>query len=134
MSCLPLADSGLGLVFAAFNTFFNLSSAESQRCCFEEVARVLHPAGRFVVEGFVPPPDGMPLRGVSVRDESGEAVTVTASRHDPEHQIIAGEHVEVTPDDVIRRPWLIRYATPGQLDDMAADESGRAGDENQAAG
>ena len=63
----------------------------------------------------------MPLRGVSVRDETGEAVTITASRHDPEHQVIAGEHVEVTPDDVIRRPWLIRYATPAQLDDMAAD-------------
>jgi len=119
MSCLPIADSGVDLVFVAFNTLFNLSSAESQRRCFEEVARVLRPGGRFVVEGFVPPVDGMPLRGVSVRDTTGDAVTVITSRHDPDLQLITGEHVEVTPDDVKRRPWVIRYTSPGQLDDMA---------------
>ena len=120
MSCLPLADSSFGLVFVAFNTLFNLSSAESQRRCFQEVTRVLRPGGRFVVEGFVPPVDGMPLRGVSVRDATEDAVTVTSSRHDPELQLVAGEHVEVTPDEVVRRPWVIRYASPEQIDAMAA--------------
>lgn len=120
MGCLPFVDSSMGLVFAAYNTFFNLSSADAQRRCFAEVTRVVRPGGRFVVEGFVPPPEGMPETGASVRNASDDEVTVTTTRHDPVSQIITGEHVVVSPDDVVRRPWRLRYASPRQLDEMAA--------------
>ncbi len=120
MARLPFGDGSVGLVFAAFNTFFNLGSGEQQSRGFAEAARVIGPGGRFVVEAFVPPLDQMPETGVSVRDESPDSVTVTSSRHDALDQTITGEHVVVTPDDVARRRWSLRYATPDQLDVMAA--------------
>ena len=49
MAELPLAAGRAGLVFAAFNTFFNLPDAAAQRRALTEVARVLAPGGRFVV-------------------------------------------------------------------------------------
>ncbi|NNE11485.1 MAG: class I SAM-dependent methyltransferase, partial [Ilumatobacter sp.] len=42
------------LVFAAYNTIFNLRSARDQAACFASVADVLVPGGRFVVEAYVP--------------------------------------------------------------------------------
>ena len=117
---LPFADSTVAMVFAAFNTFFNLTTEAAQHECMAEAARVLEPSGRFVVECFVPAPEGMPARGASVRDASDDSVTVTTSRHDELTQVINGEHVEVTPEGVVRRPWALRYASPDQLDAMAA--------------
>ena len=120
MSRLPFADSTMQLVFAAFNTMFNLTTELAQRRCIAEAARVLGPSGRLAIECFVPPPDAMPARGASVRHASTESVTVMTSKHDPADQTILGEHVEVTPDRVTRRPWALRYASPDQLDSMAA--------------
>jgi SAM-dependent methyltransferase len=119
MTDLPCADASLGLVFAAFNTLFNLTSARAQQTCFREAARVLEPEGRLVVEGFVPDPDAMPTRATAVRDTTPDRVTVITTRHERSAQLINGEHVEVTPGEVTRRPWMIRYATPGELDEMA---------------
>ena len=47
------------VAFAAFNTFFNLATPDDQRRCLEGVFDLLVPGGVLVIEGFVPPEDGM---------------------------------------------------------------------------
>ena len=42
------------VVFVAYNTLFNLTTAERQQACFDRVADGLAPGGSFVVEAFVP--------------------------------------------------------------------------------
>ena len=49
-----LPDGPFGLVFAAYNTLFNLTDEGAQARCFVDVAERLRPGGRFVVEAFVP--------------------------------------------------------------------------------
>ncbi|MFN6120666.1 MAG: class I SAM-dependent DNA methyltransferase, partial [Actinomycetes bacterium] len=49
-----LPDGPFDVVLAAYNTVFNLTSAERQQACFDQVAARLAPGGRFVVEAFVP--------------------------------------------------------------------------------
>ena len=59
-----LPDGPFGLVFAAYNTLFNLTDEGAQARCFADVADRLRPGGRFVIEAFVP--DDPPPRGDSV--------------------------------------------------------------------
>ncbi|MEZ5165302.1 MAG: class I SAM-dependent methyltransferase [Acidimicrobiales bacterium] len=60
----PLPSGGFAVVFAAFNTFFNLPDDGAQRRCMTHVATALDPGGRFVVEGFIPPGGPRRRRGV----------------------------------------------------------------------
>ena len=115
-----LPDGPFGLVFAAYNTLFNLTDDGAQARCFAEVGRRLRPDGRFVIEAFVP--DDPPRRGdsVTVRSIAADRVVLAISVHDPDHQSAAGQFVELTETDGVRlRPWSIRYSTPAQLDEYA---------------
>jgi SAM-dependent methyltransferase len=64
------------LVFAAYNTLFNLRTVAEQERCFRAVAARLAPAGHFVVEAFVP--DDPPRSGTSV--DVRDLATTRASR------------------------------------------------------
>ena len=108
------------VVFAAFNTFFNLPSDGEQAACLAGCVHLLADDGRLVIEGFVPPSDGMADGGVSVRDVTPNAAVLTVSKHDADAQIIRGQHIELRADGNTMRPWLIHYRTPGQLDASAA--------------
>lgn len=108
------------VAFAAFNTFFNLATPDDQRRCLEGVFDLLAPGGVLVIEGFVPPEDGMTDGGVSVRDITADAAVLTVSKHDPDAQIIRGHHIEMRADGNRMRPWIVRYLTPEQLDASAA--------------
>ncbi|NDH98159.1 MAG: class I SAM-dependent methyltransferase [Actinobacteria bacterium] len=108
------------VAFAAFNTFFNLATPDDQRRCLEGVFDLLAPGGVLVIEGFVPPEDGMADGGVSVRDITSEAAVLTVSKHDPHAQVIRGHHIEMRTDGNRMRPWIVRYLTPEQLDASAA--------------
>lgn len=115
-----LPDGPFGLVFAAYNTLFNLTDEDAQARCFVDVAERLRPRGRFVVEAFVP--DDPPRRGdsVTVRSIAADRVVLSISVADPDHQSAAGQFVELTEAGGVRlRPWSIRYSTPAQLDDYA---------------
>jgi SAM-dependent methyltransferase len=123
----PLGDRRFGLVFVAFNTFFNLSSAAEQQRCLDAVARLLDDDARFVLEAFVPPdehdePDG-PDRTVVPTRLTADRVVLTATVHDRPAQTITGQHIDITEAGTTLRPWKIRYASPTQLDAMA----GKAG-------
>lgn len=117
-----LPDGPFALVFVAYNTLFNLTDDGAHAACFRAVAERLGPGGRFVVEAFVP--DEPPRSGddVSVRTLATDRVVLSVTRHEPDRQSAAGQFVELTEAGGVRlRPWSIRYATPGQLDRLAAD-------------
>ncbi len=116
----PLPDGPWALAFVARNTFFNLASESAQAQCLAEVARVLAPDGRFVLEAFVP--DGSRRRSsVEVREVAADRVVLFVDRHDPDSQQAWSSFVEMTPSGNRFRPCHVRYATPAQLDAMAAD-------------
>lgn len=110
------------LVVCAYNTFFNLGSAEAQAKCFAAVASCLAPGGRFALEVFVP--DEPPRSGTSVgvRDLTADRVVLSVARYDASAQDAHGQFVELTEAGGVRlRPWAIHWSTPAQLDAMAAD-------------
>jgi len=116
-----LAREGpFSVVFAAFNTFFNLPDDRAQQACLAGAATLLADGGILAVEGFVPPSEGLTDGGVSVREVTTDAAVLTVSRHDPEHQLIRGHHIEILTDGNRLRPWQIHYRTPAQLDASAA--------------
>jgi ubiquinone/menaquinone biosynthesis C-methylase UbiE len=120
MATLPV-DGTFAVVFVAFNTFFNLTTQAAQQACLHRVAEVVDPGGYFVVEAFVPPePGSAPDSGVSVRSIEVDHVVLTAARRTPSEQTITGQHIEISEQGIKLRPWVVRYATPQQLDEMAA--------------
>ena len=117
-----LPDGPFALVFVAYNTIFNLLTAERQRACFTAVAERLLPGGRFVVEAFVPDEPARDGDRVEVRTLAADRVVLSISRHDAPTQRADGQFVELTERDGVRlRPWSIRYASPAELDGMARE-------------
>lgn len=118
-----LPDGPFALVFAAYNTLFNLTDEQRQTACIAAVARRLVPGGRLVVEAFVPA-DDTPREAtdtVRVRTLAADRVVLAVSRTDPAAQRVEGQYVEFTAVGGVRlRPWSVRWATPRQLDAMAA--------------
>ncbi len=113
-------DAGFALAFAAYNTLFNLPTAEAQRDCVQAVAARLAPGGRLVVEGFVPADDPTARRDdVAVSRIGTDEIVLSATLHDREAQTITGQHVQITEAGVRLRPWLVRYLLPAQLDEIA---------------
>jgi hypothetical protein len=107
------------VVFVAYNTLFNLLTHDRQQACFAAVREVLAPGGSFVVEAFVPSPQ--PGSQVAVRSLDADRVVLSISVHDGEDQRAEGQFVELTEAAGVRlRPWSIRYASPDELDSMAA--------------
>jgi SAM-dependent methyltransferase len=116
---LDLPDPpAFAVVFAAFNTFFNLDSVDAQRRCMSRVAELLAPEGLFVLEAFVPVEAG-PTGAVAPRRITADEVVLTVSQHEPGAQTITGQHIHVTEAGIRLRPWHLRYAFPEQLDAMA---------------
>ena len=117
------AGGGFRLVFVAFNTFFNVASAEGQLACLRAVARHLQPTGRFALECFVPAESAAPARdAVEVRSVEADRVVLRISRQDPTTQTVSGQHVELSAAGGVRlRPWHLRYAPPAELDRLAAE-------------
>jgi SAM-dependent methyltransferase len=108
------------IVLAADNTFFNLTTEEAQRRCLHRVRSVLAPRGQFVLEAFVPATDA-PASSVEARTVELDQVILTATHHDADAQTVAGQHIELRESGIRLHPWMIRYLTPSQLDQLAFD-------------
>jgi SAM-dependent methyltransferase len=124
MAELDLPGSPLfAVVLVAFNTFFNLATEERQRQCLARVAERLRPGGCFLIEAFVPDSaTGAGIDGaLTPKHITADEVVLSVSQRDRAAQTITGQHVHVTEAGIRLRPWHLRYATPDQLDAMAAD-------------
>jgi len=111
-----------GLVIAAFNTFFLLASPEAQRRCLATTVPLLEPDGRLVIEAFVPAQGVDDVEHIlEPRSVAIDRVVLSVSRHEPMDQLVTGQHIEISEGGIRLRPWVLRYATPAQLDAMAAD-------------
>jgi SAM-dependent methyltransferase len=112
---------GFAVVLVAFNTLFNLADAEAQRRCLAGVARRLRPGGCLVVEAFVPEPDAAtPGGAVTPTVVEADRVVLQVTQSDPAAQTVTGSVVTITEAGIRLRPWRIRWATPAELDAMAA--------------
>ncbi len=117
-----LPDGPFDACLVAYNTIFNLLDDDAQRRCFRQVAARLRPGGRFVVEAIVPDEQAPAGRDVNVRSMTVDRVVLSVSDHRPDEQRTSGQFVEFTEAGGVRlRPWSIRWAAPGELDEMAAD-------------
>ena len=121
MAELALVDPpGFSVVFVAFNTFFNVTTAAEQQRCFDRVATLLTPDGLFVVEAFVPADDDEgSSSSVTPRRMSADEVVLQVVQRDESDQTITGQHVHITEGGIRLRPWFLRYAPPAELDAMA---------------
>lgn len=118
-----LPDGPFDAVLVAYNTIFNLLDVATQQRCFATVAERLVPGGAFVVEAFVPDvaTQAATPTDVSVRSMAVDRVVLSVTVNTPEDQRAEGQFVELTEAGGVRlRPWSIRWATPAQLDAMAA--------------
>jgi hypothetical protein len=113
-------DGPFDVVLVAYNTLFNLESAERQAALFVAAARRLASRGALVIEAFVPedpPREGSTL---DVRSMTASEVVLSVSTHDPVNQQAQGHFVHLADGAAVRlRPWSIRYAPPAELDSMA---------------
>jgi len=124
MATVPLDDPpAFAVVLVAFNTLFNLATEDEQRRCLRRARELLAPAGRLVVEAFVPREDlsGDAERSVTPRHLAADEVVLTVSVVDPVQQTISGQHVHLTEAGTRLRPWHLRYVTPAQLDALAGE-------------
>jgi SAM-dependent methyltransferase len=115
----PLPDGPFDLVVVARNTFFNLTTEAAQRACLTEVARVLAPTGRLVVEAFVPTDDDGPTSAVEVRRITADRVLLFVDRHDPGSGEAWSSFVDISPEGIKLRPCHVRYLRPADLDALA---------------
>ncbi len=124
MAAIELVDPPeFAVVMLAFNTLFNLSTEADQRRCLERCAALVKATGAVVVEAFVPDesPETAAAAAVEPRHIGVDEVVLRVSRSDPATQTVTGQHVHLSEAGIRLRPWFLRWATPAQLDDMAAD-------------
>ncbi len=115
----PLPDGPFDLVVVARNTFYNLTPEAAQQACLAEVARVLAPGGRLVVEAFVPTDDDGPASSVEVRRITADRVLLFVDRHDPGAGEAWSSFVDISADGIRLRPCHVRYLRPAALDALA---------------
>jgi SAM-dependent methyltransferase len=109
------------VVFAAFNTLFNLPTEAAQTHCLALAAARLEDDGCVVVEAFVPDDELPAERGrVEVRRATADRVVLSVSQVEPGQHRAGGQFVDVRADGSVRvRPWSVRYASPDEIDTMA---------------
>ncbi len=125
MSQPPFATGPrFAVVLCAFNTLFNLATTAAQRRCLQRVAGMLADGGQLVVEAFVPPPGDerdLAVSAVEPRHIGLDEVVLSVSRVDPATRTVTGQHVQITERGIRLRPWVLHYATPDELDALAAE-------------
>jgi SAM-dependent methyltransferase len=114
-----LVTGPFDLVFVAFNTLFELPTQEAQVACVSGVARLLAPAGVFVVEALAPDLTRLEQTVAALLVHPDRAV-LQATRHDPVTQRVSGADITIASGGAVALvPWTIRYVSVPELDLMA---------------
>ncbi len=109
------------VVLIAYNTFFNLPTAQRQHDAMAHIAQRLSPGGHLVLEAFIPDDPAPVGSQVSLRSMTADRVVLSVSVDDPHQQRAEGHLIELSEQRGVRlRPWSIRWARPDELDAMAA--------------
>ena len=112
------------VVLCAFNTLFNLPDTDAQARCLRGAAALLAPAGRVVVEAFVPAGSdddgGGSASAVEARHIGLDEVVLSVSRVEPASRTVVGQYVQISEAGIRLRPWVLHYASPEELDGLAA--------------
>ena len=115
-----MPNGQFSVVLLAYNTLFNLLSAEEQLECLSRARDRLAPGGHVVVDCFVPAvelPDH--IAPYAHRTLANGFVTSEATVSAQE-QLVNGKFVEELNDGSrIEHPWSIRYSSVGEIDAMA---------------
>ncbi|HEY7438509.1 MAG TPA: class I SAM-dependent methyltransferase [Acidimicrobiia bacterium] len=109
------------LVFVVFNTFFALLTQDRQIECFRNVASVLEPGGRFLLECFVPDLARFRDGNQTVRAErvDDSRLRLHVSVHDPVGQVVCTQVLLFRAGEMTMRPVALRYCWPAEIDLMA---------------
>jgi SAM-dependent methyltransferase len=108
------------LVYLVFNTLFNLVDAERQAECFRNVARVLAPGGRFVLEAYVPDPADFDRdEQLQVRSVTEDSVRLRVHRYNRDAQTFIRQTIVFDGQGAHLEPFAMRYCWPDQMDVMA---------------
>jgi len=112
--------STYALVLLVFHTIFALPSQEAQVACFRNAAKHLRPAGRFVVEAWVPDLGRFRMgQAVAVLAVDEDNVVLEAAAVHPAEQTMTTTKVRLGAGGVQLFPANHRYAWPAELDLMA---------------
>jgi predicted O-methyltransferase YrrM len=107
------------LVFASYNTFFNLHEPGDQTRCLSAVAQRLRPDGIVAIDAFVASSEAP--RHATTNEVRGEWTLQTTTDFDPVTGLIVGSTQSTHRDGrEVKRPWQIRYQSPTQLDALCA--------------
>ena len=101
-----------------FNTIQNLTTADEQVACFQNVAAHLGPGGRFVIEVGVPQLQRLPP-GETVRAFSVHKTRLGFDEYDIASQCLVSHHYSVIDGRLELRSIPFRYVWPSELDLMA---------------
>jgi len=105
------------LVFCVYNAVFGLLTQRDQVRCFGSVARHLQPAGRFVLQCFVPRGD-LGARIADVREDE-HYLRVSTGQHDRAQQIVRTRQTYVGRSSTYSYELEYRYIYPSEMDLMA---------------
>lgn len=110
------------LAYSTASTLFVLLDQEQQVDCFRAVAQALHPEGFYVVDAFVPifAPAARSRQSVVVRSAGSGYLNLSATLHDAATQRISFSEVRFEVSGSRLLPMEIRYASPAEIDLMAA--------------
>lgn len=109
------------VVFAGYNTIFNLPDDAALDACLALVSSRLADGGVLLVDTAAPSTDVAGHDHVGVRSMTADQVVLSVTRVDRGAQRIVGHFVQLTHGLPVRlRPWSVRYWTPEQMDLIAA--------------
>ena len=115
-----MAQGPFSVVLLAYNTLFNLLSAQEQQECIIRCAKSLSTGGHIIVDCFVPSAD-MPEHSGPTPHRSSSRGYITSEVHvDKAQQLIDGVFIEVVGEKAVRREWKVRFAAPHEIDEMAS--------------
>jgi SAM-dependent methyltransferase len=120
MATVSVPDADFHVVYAAWNTLFQVLTQDDQIQVFRNAYRHLAPGGHFVVQAWVPDPASFQAhQRTRVFDLQDDLVDLDFTMDDPVNQILITQYLIFRPDHTEFRPVKQRYCWPSEMDLMA---------------